>query len=128
MGGKFSHRKKPMTKPPLLHITASSTLKWYPQTQTVGISGTSQSYLSFTASRNSFFKIHISNWQNSKPTGSAFLGSKVHSSQRFSRNRALHLIKFFLQILILHSTHLSLHSVYVIFVWRFVHLRFYLLG
>ena len=60
-------------------------------------------------------KVHISNWQNSKPTRSAFLGSKFLSSQSFSRNRALHLIKFLLQILILHLAHLSLHSMYFIF-------------
>ena len=42
-----------MTNPPRLYILAWSTWKMSPQTQTEGVSGTSQSYLSFTASRNS---------------------------------------------------------------------------
>ena len=75
-----------------------------------------------TAARNSllFKSKSISNWQNGKPTTRTFLNGKVHSSKRFSRNRALHLIKRFLQILILHLAHLLLDTTYFTFIGKFM--------
>ena len=66
-------------------FTYHSVIHMSPQTQTEGVSGTSQSYLSFRASQNSLlFKLDAPFW---------VARSTAVSSQSFSRNRALHLIK-----------------------------------
>ena len=57
-----------MMNPHHLHIIAWSSLKMFPQTQTDGVSGTSQSYLSFTAFRTSFLF---------KPKFISLIGKKV---------------------------------------------------
>ena len=76
-----------------------SVIHMSPQTQTEGVSGTSQSYLSFRASQNSLlFKLDAPFW---------VARSTAVSSQSFSRNRALHLIKVFLPSFILSCSSLG---------------------
>ena len=82
-----------------------SVIHMSPQTQTEGVSGTSQSYLSFRASQNSLlFKLDAPFW---------VARSTAVNSQSFSRNRALHLIKVpssLHSLFVLHLEHLMLHN------------------
>ena len=82
-----------------------SVIHMSPQTQTEGVSGTSHSYLSFRASLNSLlFKLDAPFW---------VARSTAVSSQSFSRNRALHLIKVpssLHSLFVLHLEHLMLHN------------------
>ena len=76
-----------MTNPPRLYIIAWSTWKMSPRRQTEGVSGTSQSYLSFTASRNSLsFKsksLSVIGKTVSQLNAPFWVAIKSHSSYNF---------------------------------------------
>ena len=114
----LSSLRRWMTNPPRLYIIAWSTWKMSPQTQTEGVSGTSQSYPSFTASRNSLsFKsksLSLIGKTVSQLNAPFWVAIKSHSS---------HLIKLFLRILILHLAHGLLYSAFYVVIRRFMYLR-----
>ena len=106
---------------PFVYHSVIHMVKMSPQTQTEGVSGTSQSYLSFTASRNSLlFKsksLSLIGKTVSQLNAPFRVAIKSHSSQNFCRNRAPHLIKLFLQILILqYHCHPAVHVSAILFV------------
>ena len=72
-----------MLKPPHLQTIAWSTAKSSPQTQTDGVLGISQSYLSLIPSAKFPLiqvEIHVLDGNNSQPTRCAFRYSKINSS------------------------------------------------